>query len=578
MAGKKSSPGWLHRVHQGFRQVQRWYWHHADDWPLSALQQYGKALVVLIIWLLTALCIFCLIQCLLPDTLSAPLTEGVTGVSKEAIALLGSLLTALIGFGLQQWKGQEEEERRRQEQIRQALCEIQEFDELLRENPSDGARQYLKYRKRGGIWQKPQVQDALSEAWEKAPAELRQFVAIVENPPEARNIGTEEAIQALRWAYESLDEEWHTKADAALGGFSLPIPGWERRELQSIVGIWPEVQLEATPPFPMDHELLRGIRALGLKGNPFGPEKVESQPLWEESIVAPSWWEKARYPRTEIFITLPGGGRTTLALYLVREALRQRTGFPIYWRVNAQESASGSLLDQLMSVVAIVLVRYIALRPQGLTNATPLHRKSIVRSLFHYLSEDPLSSLQRAGLPSVGEGLTVEKIVQSYAPTLSCEKLSDWEIYDLLRQSIPAGFPCLWILADMQGKSNEKVAQNFYGLTQTLQRFGVIMQVFMDSPSPPDLEAFGEVCLWTADDLRQMLRRRLQILSGDETLDTWCDLREWHGPPAEERLIRAANFSPARLVCLGNEVLRCIGRTGRRLSPEDMDEILGGST
>ena len=171
----------------------------------------------------------------------------------------------------------------------------------------------------------------------------------------------------------------------------------------------------------------------------------------------------------------------------------------------------------------------------------------------------------------------MEKIVQSYAPTLSYERLSDWEIYDLLRQSVPAGFPCLWILADVQGESNEKIAQNFYGLIQTLQRFGVIMQVFLGSPSPESLEDFGEACLWTYDDLRQMLRQRLQILSGDETLDAWCDLREWHGPPAEERLIRAASGSPARLVRLGNEVLRCIGRTGRRLSPEDMDEILGGS-
>jgi len=577
MAGKKSSPGWLRWVQRGFRQVQRWWWRHADDWPLSALQRYLKALVFLVIWLLTALYLFRLIQCLLPDTLSAPLTEGATGVSKEAIALLGSLLTALIGFGLQQWKGQEEEERRRLEQIQQALCEIQEFAEALSQNLSEGARQYLKYRKRGGIWQKPQVQDALSEAWEKAPAELRRFVAIVEHLPEARNIGTEEAIQALRWAYESLDEEWQTEAAEALRGFGLPVLGWERREWQAIVGIWPEVRLEASPPTPMDRELIRGIRILGLKGNPLGSEKAESQPLLAETIVAPSWWEKADHPRNEIFITLPGGGRTTLALYLVREALRQRTGFPIYWRVDAQESASGSLLDQLMPVVASVLVRYIALRPQGLTNATPLQRKSIVRSLFHYLSEDPLTSLRRAGLPSVGEGLTVEKIVQSYAPTLSYERISDGEIYDLLRQSVPAGFPHLWILTDVQEESDEKIAQIFYGLTSTLQRFGVIVQVFLGSPSPTDLDVFGEACLWTADDLRQMLLQRLQILSGDETLDAWCDLREWHGPPAEERLIRAANGSPARLVRLGNEVLRRIGRTGRRLIPEDMDEILGGS-
>jgi hypothetical protein len=602
MAGKKSSPGWLHRMHQGIRQVQRWYkpavqplaadrammhqgirqvqrwyWHHADDWPLSALQQYGKALFVLILWLLTALGLFRLIQYLLPDTLLAPLTEGVTGVSKEAIALLGSLLTALIGFGLQQWKGQEEDEKRRREQIQQALSEIQEFSESLSQNPSEGARQYLKCRKRGGIWQKAQVQDALSEACEKAPVELRRFVAIVEHLPEVRSIGEEEAIQALWWAYESLDEEWQTKAVEALRGFGRPVPGWERRELQTIVGIWPDLQLEATPPAPMDRELIQGIRVLGLEGNPFGPEKVESQPLREGSIAAPSWWETARNPRTKVFITFPGGGRTTLALHLAQKALRQRTGFPIYWRVDAQESASGSLLDQLMPVVTAVLVRYIARRPQGLTNATPLQRKSIVRLLCHYLSEDLLPSLRRAGLPSVGEGLTVEKIVQSYAPPLSCERLSDWEICDLLRQAVPAGFPCLWILADVQGESDEKTARNFYGLAQMLQRFGVVVQVFLGSPSPEDLGDFGEVCLWTTDDLRQMLRQRLQILSGDDTLDTWCDLREWHGLPAEERLIRAANGRPAQLVCLGNEVLRCIGRTGRRLRPEDMDEILGGS-
>ncbi|MFN3763710.1 MAG: hypothetical protein ACK4WK_11005, partial [Anaerolineae bacterium] len=127
----KSPFRWLRRI---YRRIRWWYWHHADTWPLSALRRFGKALLVLALWALTAIGLFYLLILLLPDTFRISLTGGETGeVSKESVAILGSLLTALIGFGLQQWKGQEEEERRRQEEENRALSLIEEdFCDLLR--------------------------------------------------------------------------------------------------------------------------------------------------------------------------------------------------------------------------------------------------------------------------------------------------------------------------------------------------------------------------------------------------------------------------------------------------------------
>ncbi|MGB9872287.1 MAG: hypothetical protein ACPLYD_11575 [Anaerolineae bacterium] len=579
MAGKRSSRGWFRSLQHWFRRVQWWYWRHADNWPLSALRRYRKALFVLTLWLLTAIGLFRLILYLLSNTLSVPLVEGEAGMPKETIALLGSLLTALIGFSLQQWKSEEEEEGRKQEQIQQALCEVQALAELLRKDPSEGARRYSReYLKKGGIWQSGRVRAALEEAWDKAPVELQRFIAIVDNLPEGRTLGEKEATQALLWAYESLDEEWQAEAAEVCWKRGLSIPEWEKREWQAVIGIWPEVRLDRSPPAPGDDELLQGIRFLGLKTNPFGAEKAEFQPTLPETIALPSWWEKVRQGQRGLFITVPGGGRTTVTLYLSREMLRRREAFPFYWRVTLQGGSTGDdLLADMMRIVAMTLARYIAVRPGSFVSATPSRKAAMTRLFFANL-DAPLLYLRQAGLLSIGQGMAVQEAIAAYAEALDIPaSLSEWENLDLLGRAVPHGFPRLWVLADVQGEASEDHARTLYGLAETLDRFGVILQVFLGTSAPDRWGSYGEICRWSKGDLSQILSRRLQVLLGDETLNAWCDLRAWEGSAAEERLIGAADGSPAHLIRLGNELLRHIGRNQRRLRPEDMNQILGGS-
>jgi len=122
----------------------------------------------------------------------------------------------------------------------------------------------------------------------------------------------------------------------------------------------------------------------------------------------------------------------------------------------------------------------------------------------------------------------------------------------------------------------EETVLNLYRLGVGLSRVGIILKAFIATDNPTSLQAYGEIILWEKRDLRELLHKRLFFgKEGEETLEAWCDLRRWEGPPAEERLLRAARGRPGELIRLGNELLRCIGRKQGLLTPEDFDAILG---
>lgn len=101
----------------------------------------------------------------------------------DARALIPGLVTALIGFGVQQWKTLSEEETRRREETQEAMKEIERMERLVRSDLSEGARLYLELRSQSArIWQLERTQDELEQAWERAaPKELRRAVQLL-NP------------------------------------------------------------------------------------------------------------------------------------------------------------------------------------------------------------------------------------------------------------------------------------------------------------------------------------------------------------------------------------------------------------
>jgi hypothetical protein len=295
-----------------------------------------KALLILLLWVLAAIGLFYLLKFLLPDTLNIPLGgDGTGGVSKESVALLGSLLSALIGFGLQQWKGQEEEQRRREEENR-ALGTEEEFSELLHRDLSTAARRYGEFRRKSGVWQSPRVRASREGIWErKAPPELQCAVAVIEGLPESKKFEPAEQARSLRWAHKHLDDEWRSRAAVALFGLERAFPEWTEQVWWSTLSICPEITLGRGPVSAPDGHILLGLRTLGLSVNPFGSEKAETDAHLLKARVIPSWWREAETPAPGLFFTAPEGGRTAAALLVAHDALFWRTAFPIYCRIAA---------------------------------------------------------------------------------------------------------------------------------------------------------------------------------------------------------------------------------------------------
>ncbi len=571
MAGGKNLLGRFRRVKfpsRWLRRIRWWYWYHADEWPLWALRQCGKASFILLLWILIAVGLFWLLRSLLPE-----IGEGTEGVSKESIALLGSLLTVLIGFGLQQWKSQEDMERRRQEEENGALSQIDGFCGLLRRDLSEAARCYVDFRRKGGVWQSSKVRARREEAWEKeAPQELRCAVSVMEKLPEREGFDRSEQVNALLWAFGHLDEDWQSRAANALFDLGGAFSEWTEKALRAILGVWPEVTLgrgHISIPVP---SILSGLHHLGLNVNPFGSERAEEDAYLLKTRATPSWWEQVNFPTPGLFFTAPGGGRTAAAILLAYDALFERTAFPVYCRI----AMTRLRVDDLAAWTAKAIARYISLFPLSFTECPSSTKTAIKRLLSRYLSVDPLLYLQQAGLPSVGEGGKVVEEFRAYLAGPLSPLLSQPDLLTLLSQSHPADFPRVLILADVQGVlGDESALLYFYALSDLLAQVGVILQVFLAVSSFDDgLQGFGKSLEWSDSDLRDLLRRRLRLSSSDDTLDTWCDLRMWGVSSVEDRLISAAGHNPRRLICLGNALLRRIGERAQRLKPQDVDEVL----
>ncbi len=542
---------WLRRL---LRRLRWAYWRSSESWPLTMIGQFIRALLLLGLWLLVGSCI---VRFLLPYLL-----PGVQLADKETIALLGTLLTALIGFGIQQWRGLEEEKQRESQKREEALTVIDELTSLIRDNPSEGARRYLEFKAKGGVWQSGQVRARLDEIWEKnAPRELKTAVALMEGSP-LKEVEESEIRDALLWAYTHLDDDWRCRAADVLHRVGVSTPQQERLWL-SLLRIHP------TSSADVDWDRMRGLRQLGLERNPFGAEKAEADPLFLLEVrTYPSWWSKVTPIQSGLFVAEYGGGRTTMALLLAHDLLQSKEAFPVYWKPASVEMSP----NHLVQAIAQALVNYIALRPSVYISSAHSARTAIAR-LLNGCFADPLDALRRAGLPAVGEGQRVLRELESLLDTLRFSRpLLPNDYLPLLNDARLSEFPHTLVLLDIQQEPGESALWHILTLMDPLARTGVFLKVFL--PVSPNTEHLGERILWSGEDLKELLSRRFALLGPGETLEAWCELKKWRELPPDDRLIAAARGNPAALIRLGNRLLSRIGQTGHRLTPDDVQLVL----
>jgi len=578
---------------RGIRAVRRWLqracWRLSECWLVSSVVTFLKALLLLALWLGVAFAVFHIFSCLIQ----------IPGTDKS-LALLATLVTALVGFGVQQWKSLTEEERDRRQRRQKAIEEIEGLGSLLRSDPSMGARRYVELKARGGReWKSGQVQYTLQELWNTtAPVELRRTVELLSCLEEderffkvAESIGARDSVYALLWARENLDDDWRQKAFAGIQQFGRRseyrqhIPGEvlldaEQSSWRAILRPWPHVSPWRGFPPSADPELAKGLRFLRLESSPFGSGEAETDTLLLTCRVAPPWLGDLRGPRPALLVGAPGSGKTATALLLAYDDLRERETFPVYRPIT-----SGALrLSEVARVLAQTLLCYLATTPADFLKREVAGRGAIAHLLIRYAPPNLALCFHQAGLPFTGE----RKLLQEIDGLTQCcsfrKPLTDNGLLALLGEARPRGFRYTTFLLDVQTEidegedtSSDRYLQSLLDLSDRLARVAVFVKAFLPGtfqqalrrarlPEPVSLE-------WSDDDLSMLLEDRLKQF-GDETLAAWCDPREGDLSP-DSRLLNAAQGTPGSLMRKGNELLRRIGQTQRLLTARDLDEVLG---
>ncbi|MGC8958884.1 MAG: hypothetical protein ACP5OO_03745 [Chloroflexia bacterium] len=544
-------------------------------------------------------------------------------------ALLASLLAALVGFGMESWRRQKEEERHQKEHI---LGEVEEVGRLLREHKwLEAFHLYGDFRcRRDRAWGDPEVQDRLREIWRReAPDPLQVYADCLEPcpqpdaPPPAwweEAGGVQKVLEALFWAGQNLGGKEYDRATemmvsllrhpgaAATAGQALrqlhlqgePVQRWlwdsrfERPLTSEEEWATPLRNLRTKPrprpalwrsPRPADRaEVQEVFQAWGFTRNPFGPETAEMEGDLPKIGYEPPAWETLRRLEPTLVVGAPGSGKSAAALLLAHRRLEGAAEpFPVYASLSLPHPADAErVLSGLSRLLAGALVEYLALDPDAFLRAERPERANMAGLLLSLFGprECLAARFSRAGLScraGVGNAL-LEEMAALAEPT----DPGNWDLLTLLGRARPAGREVTVFLLEprVEGRPWEFAGRlpPLLDLALPLARLGVYLKVFLpDAVHPLDWRGHTFRLLWSEEELREMLRRRLRGCGrGEGTLDGLAsqetrarvqDVDLW--------LVRQARGSPRELVRLGNRLLEIVARhlEDACILPDDLDRL-----
>ncbi len=584
-----------------FRQKIWWRW--SERWPLSSIIIFIKALLLLALWLAVALLVF--------DVIISPRIQA---PEEKTLSLLGVLITALIGFGVQQWKSQTEEAAKRKQEVKVALQEVSGLSPAFRDNLSDGARLYLELSTRGGgVWKTSRVQSALEEERNVIkPTELQDALRLFKLAPsderffrEAETIGYQRSVEALEWVYKELDDVWRKEASDKLIFLSQQpeyrgyITADTLRDLEeayqwATLRLWPHLSLWRNFPPSVDPGVAKGLEYFGREDPPFGSGQAETDTLLlTRPVTVPlPWRESLQEPRPTLLIGPSGSGKTALALLTVYNSFREqegssKRGFPIYFPLTS----SIPELDEVAKVTAKTLLYHLAAVPSAFLKRSTDKRGGIAHLLARYAQPNLALRFYQAGLPRGGKGNKLLEEIENLTQKSSFqEQLTDSGVLTLLSQARPRSFRYSIILLDVQEQAGKELTGPEVGtlinLSDELARNGVFVKSFLPDVRPVreqiDQSSTAVVELeWPDALLFELLENYLRHF-GDDSLAAWCDpelkgesLKREDPSSPDSRLVRAAGGTPRGLIRKGNELLRRIGQKGQVLEAQDLDDILG---
>lgn len=528
--------------------------------------------------------------------------------------ILVAVITGLVGLSVEWWRrSAEEEEKTRANRRQEALQELEQLSESLRQKHySDALSLYHTFWERcqkGGTWQDIDVWEDILSIWQhKAPSPLQRWTELLSEKPNLELDFT--TLEALTWGQRLDPRNWEEKGKKIIAQLIIPdkledlvklfarepeirksllrseIIGQRLEELHQSVSETQRQHLDTLlkwrklPPVgiplpwekidrpPDPQQFAEWLKLQGFQINPFGPEMAELDPWLSEYGHWPSALEFARGPRPALVLGPPGSGRTAAALLLYQKCLwppgnpEEEGVFPVWLRLNSWPQSTENWLEEIGRALTEALIQVCgkdpyALFPNPETSATVSH-------LFvHYFGPagQVESHLRRHGL----NGSTVEYVLSACA---TCSGSGQANIpWDVISKARPANLKATYVLLDIPTLWSEESDLCLKSLGLLIERTGVLasqsvyLKLFLPQAAAHPLATHWPLQTifleWSEEDLKSMLYKRLTQSSAGyvESLQLLLSAEEYP-PDPDTWLVRSAEGSPRRLVDLGNQMLR----------------------
>ena len=322
----------------------------------------------------------------------------------------------------------------------------------------------------------------------------------------------------------------------------------------------------------------QGVQRLGLDFNPFGPEKAEQDPRLPDLFYRLSpVWEEATAPQPSIFVAPPASGRSALVWMIRYEGGLTGSSlegvFPVFAPLFSCASAE-ELGQVLRTAMAGALCHSLARDPYGLLGLAEAEQRGLAELLLSSTGglTPLLRQLQAAGLePDDPDGQLLQEaltVIARSRETWTGEM--NWEI----PRFHPYGTKHTFLLVDVACTDKEVANLVLESLFERwlpyLAPRHVVPKVFVTA-EPDDCPITPVQITWDEDALQGLLNHRLQraglMLPTDRpAMEGWVEEMDDPG----RALVQGAKGSPARLIRLGNKLIRRIAQS----EPLDASEFL----
>lgn len=584
---------------------------------LQKFWSFLRTLLLLLLWILAGLLLYGLVYGItgwfagyplrilqiIERTYRALAGEG----GRETTTVLLAFLSGLLGFGVQQWRSTVEEERERRERRQKALEELEALSTALRKKRYREALSLHRAfsQKCQKVWKDPELEEALRSRWEEAaPRPLVKWVTLDERrkPP---NIPLErDTLEALVWAWR-LDRERREQVLELIKETITPkrlpdlrsvleqkenrhllyseivhlrlkeledqeVPEPDREHLKVLQG-WRSIPASLPSPWegltrPADPpKINERLREWGFARNPFGPEWAELEPMLAKYGVWPAALKGMSGLRPALVLGPSGSGRTAAAHLLWHRCLNppgkpdEPDIFPVYLKAAAWSEDPAGWADLIGREVAEALLRFCAKEPYSLFES--LDGSAVAQLMACYLGPSPHLEvhLRRAGVPEGTREYILGEVEERTA--------GDWKpdfvaLMDLLGRARPPRLQATYVIVDALPSLPPPLPSlmSLLDLALALAPCNVFLKMFLpDSlrsevrPTCP-LEPLS--LAWSEEDLREMLRQRLEWASDGAVNSLRRIFSETDYPPDPDTwLIQEARGLPRQLVRLGNRML-----------------------